>query len=72
MDHKAGKRMMEEDHTIIAKFKYDMKKFEMAEREINARKRKPVDTVIWWGLNLVATRIFGTVKRWPATSMLGI
>ena len=46
MDHKAGKRMMEEDHTIIAKFKYDMKKFEMAEREINARKRKPVDTVI--------------------------
>lgn len=72
MDHAAGKWMMEEDHTIIAKFKYGMKKFETVEREINATKRKPVDMVVRWGLNFAATRIFGIVKHWPATSMLGI
>lgn len=25
--------------------------------------------VVRWGLNLAATRIFGTVKHWPATSI---
>lgn len=35
-------------------------------------KSKKVDAMVQWGVNLVAIRIFGTVKHWPATSMQGI
>ena len=53
-------------------FKYDLKQLAKAEREGDAAKGEKVDTVVRWGLNLAATRIFGTVKHWPATSMRGV
>ena len=53
-------------------FKYDLKQLAKAERKRDAIKRKKVDIVVRWGLNLAATRIFGTVKHWPSTSMRGI
>jgi hypothetical protein len=39
---------------------------------MDAIKGKKVDMVVRWALNLAATRIFGTVKHWPATSMRGV
>ena len=53
-------------------FKYGLKQLAKAEREGDAVKGEKVDIMVRWGLNLAATRIFKTVKHWPATSMRGI
>ena len=53
-------------------FKYGHKQLAKAERERDAIKGERIDTVVRWGLNLAATRIFGTVKHWPSTSMRGV
>lgn len=55
-----------------AMFKKGTKELEKAARERDKEKGEKVDMVVRWGLNLAATRIFGTVKHWPTTSMLGI
>jgi hypothetical protein len=53
-------------------FKYDLKQLAKAEREMGPVKGENVDIVVRWALNLAATRIFGIVKHWPATSMRGV
>lgn len=40
--------------------------------KVMSSKEIMVDIVVRWGLNLTATRIFGTVKHWPSTSMQGV
>ena len=53
-------------------FKYGLKQLAKAEREMDVIKGKKIDMVVRWALNLAATRIFGTIKHWPATSMRGV
>ena len=53
-------------------FIYDLKQLAKAERERDAIEGEKIDIVVRWGLNLAATRIFGTVKHWPSTSMWGV
>jgi hypothetical protein len=53
-------------------FKYGLKQLANAEREMDVIKGEKIDMVVWWALNLAATRIFGTVKHWPAMSMRGV
>jgi hypothetical protein len=53
-------------------FKYGHKQLAKAEREMDPVKGENVDIVVRWALNLAATRIFGTIKHWPATSMRGV
>lgn len=50
-------------------FKYDLKQLAKAERDRDATKGEKIDIVVRWGLKLTATKIFGTVKHWPVTSM---
>lgn len=42
---------------------YDLKQLAKAEQERNTIKGEKVNMVVRWGLNLAATRIFGTVKH---------
>lgn len=42
---------------------YDLKQLAKAEQECNTIKGEKVNMVVRWGLNLAATRIFGTVKH---------
>lgn len=53
-------------------FKYGFKQLIKAEREGDMVKGEKIDTVVRWGLNLAAARVFGTVKHWPSTSMRGV
>lgn len=53
-------------------FKYRLKQLAKAERDRDATKGEKVDIVVRWGLNLATTRIFGTIKHWPCTSMRDI
>jgi hypothetical protein len=50
-------------------FKYDLKQLAKAERDRDATKGKKIDVVVRWSLKLTATKIFGTVKHLPVTSM---
>ena len=52
-------------------FIYGLEQLAKTERERDAIKGEKVDIVVQWDLNLVATKIFGTVKHWPSTSMWG-
>lgn len=51
--------------------KQGIKEMVKAETTEDPAKGERIDMVVRWGLNLAATRIFGTVKHWPETSMRG-
>ena len=53
-------------------FKYGLKQLAKAKWEMDVIKGEKVNMLVRWALNLAATRIFGTVKHWSATSMRGV